>query len=133
MADTDEPDIKAEIGRNLRELREERGLTQQALAKEADLADETVSRIERGHLNPSAEVLGRLANALKVAAQRLLLMPSAEEKAQKELLIQDIAARLKKASVDDIQFYRELLYRLTRHRGILKESIPVERKSKDRT
>jgi transcriptional regulator with XRE-family HTH domain len=49
-------------GRALRELRLERGLSQEGLAHEAELDRTYVSGIERGERNPS------LANLLKIAA-----------------------------------------------------------------
>jgi transcriptional regulator with XRE-family HTH domain len=52
------------VGRNLRRLRQARGLTQEALAGEAGLAMRHVGRIERGISSPTAAMLGKLAEAL---------------------------------------------------------------------
>lgn len=52
------------VGRNLRRLREERGLTQETLAGDAGLAMRHVGRIERGQSSPTAAMLGKLAEAL---------------------------------------------------------------------
>ena len=60
------------IGANVRRLRLAAGLTQLQLAEQAEIVDATVSRIERGRLEPSADLLGRLAGALKVTADDLL-------------------------------------------------------------
>jgi transcriptional regulator with XRE-family HTH domain len=57
---------------NLRRLRQEAGLTQAQLASAADLADATVSRIERGRLTPSVALAQRLAKALAVPVDALL-------------------------------------------------------------
>ncbi|VTT96568.1 ---NA--- : DNA-binding helix-turn-helix protein OS=Leptospira santarosai str. JET GN=LEP1GSC071_0031 PE=4 SV=1: HTH_31 [Gemmataceae bacterium] len=54
------------FGRRLRELREARGLTQQALGDLADMAYQTVAKYERGASVPTWPVVERLANALGV-------------------------------------------------------------------
>jgi len=54
------------VGRNVRQLRQDRGLTQEQLAFEAQLDLTYVGGIERGRRNPSLLVLVRLAAALGV-------------------------------------------------------------------
>ena len=60
------------IGQNLRRLRETAGLTQGQLAERADMADATISRVERGRLEPSSTLISKLAAALKVKVDDLL-------------------------------------------------------------
>jgi transcriptional regulator with XRE-family HTH domain len=60
------------IAANVRRLRMAAGLTQAQLAEAAEIVDATVSRVERGRLEPSADLLGRLAGALKVKADDLM-------------------------------------------------------------
>jgi len=60
------------LGPTLRRLRLDRGLTQAQLAERADLADATLSRIERGRLVPSVVLARRLADALGVEVDELL-------------------------------------------------------------
>jgi transcriptional regulator with XRE-family HTH domain len=60
------PDIKATFGKRLRELREAKGMTQEALAHEADLDRTYISSVERGERNISLENIERLALALGV-------------------------------------------------------------------
>jgi transcriptional regulator with XRE-family HTH domain len=50
-------------------------MTQQDLAEAVSVAAETVSRIERGRLNVSVELLGRLATILDVGVDVLLRQP----------------------------------------------------------
>lgn len=57
-------DWPAIVGRNVRRLRQERGLTQEQLAFEAKLDLTYVGGIERGRRNPSLLVMVRLAEAL---------------------------------------------------------------------
>lgn len=54
------------VGANIRRLRKERGLSQEALAGEAGLAMRHLGRIERGEGNPTVAILGRLADVLGV-------------------------------------------------------------------
>ncbi|MND45310.1 anaerobic benzoate catabolism transcriptional regulator [compost metagenome] len=54
------------VGANVRRLRKERGLSQETLAGEADLAMRHLGRIERGEGNPTVAVLGKLAEVLGV-------------------------------------------------------------------
>lgn len=57
-------DWRAIVGRNVRQLRQAKGLTQEQLAFEADLDLTYVGGIERGRRNPSLLVMVRLASAL---------------------------------------------------------------------
>jgi transcriptional regulator with XRE-family HTH domain len=63
------------IASNVRRLRVEAGLTQGQLAERADMADATISRIERGRLEPSSTLVAKLAQALKVRVDDLLGSP----------------------------------------------------------
>ena len=49
-----------DFGVRLRHFREARGLTQEALARGANLSAKFVSQIENGHTNPSIDVVARL-------------------------------------------------------------------------
>jgi HTH-type transcriptional regulator, cell division transcriptional repressor len=60
------------FGRRLRELRKERGLTQEALAESADLSGNYISDLELGLKVPSLTILVRLSQALDVATTDLL-------------------------------------------------------------
>lgn len=60
------------FGRRLRELRKERGLTQEALAEEADLSGNYISDLELGLKVPSLTILVQLSQALDVATPVLL-------------------------------------------------------------
>lgn len=65
----------------LAKLRAMKGLSGRDLAHRAGLADETVSRIERGHTEPTARTIGKLAVALEMDFDELaaLLTTHTEE------------------------------------------------------
>lgn len=65
-------DIKAVVGRNVKQHREAKGLSQEQLAFEADLHRTYVSGVERGVRNPTVLIVAKLANALGVEPSKLL-------------------------------------------------------------
>ena len=65
---------------NVRRLRVRAGLSQEALAVDADIDRSYVGRIERGVENPTVETLDRIAGALDVSAADLLAVPKTSEK-----------------------------------------------------
>lgn len=56
------------IGKKLREIRLEKGLTQVELAEKADMNTNYYAKIERGEVGPSPEAYEKIAKALKVTA-----------------------------------------------------------------
>src|SRR5579862_1106420 len=70
-------DLGGRIARNVRQLREARGLTQQQLAKLAGVPRATWTNLESGEANPTVAVLHRAASALQVTLEELLSTPRA--------------------------------------------------------
>lgn len=60
------------LARNVRLLRAERGLSQEALAFESEINRTYLSDVERGRRNVSVDNLSRIAAALDVPVWRLL-------------------------------------------------------------
>jgi len=54
------------VGRKIRQLRERRNLSQQAMAEQSGLSRNTMSLIERGQSSPTVSTLKRIADALNV-------------------------------------------------------------------
>lgn len=61
------------IGRRVRDFRQIRGLTQEKLAEAAELSVPYVSHIERGKKKASISTFIKLANALNITVDTLLL------------------------------------------------------------
>ncbi len=60
------------FGRNVRKLRQQKKLTQEKLAFEAEIDLTYVGGIERGKRNPSLLVMARIADSLGTSLQKLL-------------------------------------------------------------
>jgi transcriptional regulator with XRE-family HTH domain len=64
--------MASKIGENIRKLRQEKGISQDRLSKEADLALNTIVKIETGESsNPTVETLEKIAKALGVSVGEL--------------------------------------------------------------
>lgn len=66
------------LGRNVRTLREARGLTQAQLASTAGIPRATWANVESGGANPTLAVLERVASAFQVSLEELVAAPRAE-------------------------------------------------------
>jgi transcriptional regulator with XRE-family HTH domain len=84
------------IGKRLRQLREERILSQGDIEKRTGLLRCYISRVENGHTVPSLETLERLAAALQIPLYQLFYegdvpppLPNLSERCSTEELAQD--------------------------------------------
>lgn len=76
----DENDIK-EIGKRIRRLRKERGLTVAELAEKVDITEGYLGNIERGAVeNPTLKVLTKIAQSLNLKRENLLSETKSETK-----------------------------------------------------
>ncbi|MEW5993450.1 MAG: helix-turn-helix transcriptional regulator [Candidatus Zixiibacteriota bacterium] len=69
-------DAQALVARNLRRLRVLRGISQEALAVDAEIDRTYVSRLERGLENPTIAVLARMASALDAEIVEFFVVPA---------------------------------------------------------
>jgi len=69
MRRSDQP--QPALGKAIRQLREERGMTQEALAQDAGVTVGHMSMIERGHSNPTWATVKAIAAGLGVSMVEL--------------------------------------------------------------
>jgi len=74
MRRSDQP--QPALGKAIRQLREERGMTQEALAQEAGITVGHMSMIERGHSNPTWATVKAIASALSLSLVELATVAS---------------------------------------------------------
>ncbi|MFL6725217.1 MAG: helix-turn-helix domain-containing protein [Sphingomicrobium sp.] len=65
-------DVRQRLARNLRKLRQAKGVSQEAFAEEAGLHRTYISDLERGERNPTITVVDKIARALDVPIGELL-------------------------------------------------------------
>ncbi len=64
---------KTNIGKTVKKLREKLGISQEKLARLADVSNNTIVNIEAGKQdNPTIETLKKIANALQVGVDDLI-------------------------------------------------------------
>jgi len=65
-------DVRQRLAKNLRQLRGQKGLSQEQFAFEAGIHRTYISDLERGTRNPTITVVEKLANSLNVTMGALL-------------------------------------------------------------
>jgi transcriptional regulator with XRE-family HTH domain len=96
-----------QIGKQIRILRKNRGLTQERLGEMVQLPQSYIGGVERGEKNISLETLERLINALKISPVEVLgtAQPSEKEKA-----LDSLKVLLHNRSLNEI----EIIFRLSK-------------------
>lgn len=89
------------IGKNIRQKRKEKNLTQEKLANQMDTSAQYISRIERGKVGPSLEFLYKISAALNCSIYTLL--PSTYP-AQRSFFSEEIEYQLNHCSAWKKQF-----------------------------
>lgn len=62
----------SDIGKKIAELRRDRGINQEQLSEMANLSRVTIAKYESGRIEPGAQALSRIADALSVSTDELL-------------------------------------------------------------
>jgi transcriptional regulator with XRE-family HTH domain len=75
-------DLRQVFASNLRRLRYERGLSQEALAYEAGVNRSYISKLEKGAPYVGLEIIGKVATVLKVEPAELLTRPKRRSRAR---------------------------------------------------
>lgn len=66
------PTVEVLFGKVLRQMREEKGLTQEKMAELADVDRTYIYRLENGLRSPSLDIIFRLADTLNISPGALL-------------------------------------------------------------
>lgn len=69
-------DLREVFAANLRRLRNEKGLSQDDLAYEAEVSRSYLSQLEKGAFYASLKIIGKVAAVLQVEPAELLALPS---------------------------------------------------------
>lgn len=67
--------ILVKFGQRVRQLREDKNLSQEQLAEKADLHPTFIGKIERAEINPSIITLEKIARAFNIPLSQLLSFP----------------------------------------------------------
>lgn len=67
-----------DVGKRVRELREDRGLSQEELAELTGVGRNTISEIERGVTSPQLRIVRKLAHGFAVPLHELIREDTAE-------------------------------------------------------
>ena len=90
------------LGRRVRELRNQRGMTRKQVSQEADVSERHLAQLEAGDGNISVVLLQRIAGALNVSLANLFAAQT-EEPVEKRL-IQRFLERLPNHRLEDVVF-----------------------------
>jgi XRE family transcriptional regulator, aerobic/anaerobic benzoate catabolism transcriptional regulator len=90
------------LGKRVRELRNQRGMTRKMLAREADVSERHLAQLESGEGNVSIVLLRRIAGALRVSLAELF--ESEAETRHEKPLIQRFLERLPAHRVQEAMF-----------------------------
>lgn len=101
--------IKKELGKKIKQLRTERGYTQEKLSEMADISQRALSSIEIGENFITAETLDKLLAALDITAEDLF---STNKTKEPEELLKMINQNL--AIIGDDSNKLEIIYNLTK-------------------
>jgi len=93
------------LGKNIKKLRNQKGMTQAELAEAIDKSDSLIGQIENARGIPSLETVADIANALEVGIDRLVY---GSLKSKEDYYIKEIIRRTKDFERDDMNLVMEL-------------------------
>ena len=105
------PDLEKIAIDRIKQLRKEKGMTQEKLAERADLTAEAVTRVERGVRMPTLKTLGKLAHGLGVSPARLVDVAEVPEQrlapavAQIVSMLEDEEERIQRGALEIVVSY----------------------------
>ena len=106
--------IKEELGKKIKRMRVNRGLTQEQLAEAVDVSQRTLSGIEIGENFVTAETLDKIIKALNTTSEELFAISHLKEEQE---LIKEIEKNLRTISKNPTKL--DILYNVTK--SLIKE------------
>ena len=106
--------IKEELGKKIKRMRVNRGLTQEQLAEAVDVSQRTLSGIEIGENFVTAETLDKIIKALSTTSEELFATSHLKEEQE---LIKEIEKNLRTISKNPTKL--DILYNVTK--SLIKE------------
>jgi transcriptional regulator with XRE-family HTH domain len=100
-------DIKRAVGKRIKIVRQQNGLTQDQLAEHVGLSPKYISGIERGVENPTMDILLRVAKTLGVEPYDLFLFGESEE--NEKALRKGIEKMVREADREKLQLYFDVM------------------------
>mgnify|MGYP001191846828 FL=1 len=100
-------DIKRAVGKRIKIVRQQNGLTQDQLAEHVGLSPKYISGIERGVENPTMDILLRVAKILGVEPYDLFLFGESEE--SEKVLRKGIEKMVREADREKLQLYFDVM------------------------
>ncbi len=97
--------IKKLLGKRIKEIRKNKGLTQDELAEKIGIESTSISNIENGKYYPTADNLEKIMNALNITPQNLFVI---EHNQDDDVLLNEINIILKENPNKIKEFYKIL-------------------------
>jgi transcriptional regulator with XRE-family HTH domain len=108
--DMQDKEILNLVGAQIRALRKERGLSQEALGEKGGFHFTYIGQIERGEKNVALLNVAKIADALGVNVSQLFAYVHEEiELTQAELDIQDVVSMLRKSTPDKVRLAKNIV------------------------
>lgn len=106
--------MQEQVGRRIRELRQARSLTQEAVAERAKVNGKYFGAIERGEVNVNLATMVRIADALQVPPADLLVQGDRPARSDGEVVEQLVQSVVQQGDADRIARLRTFLERVFR-------------------
>ena len=104
-------EVIEKLGRRVKKLRKQLGITQEGLAEKAGLSINFIGLFERGKNAPSLKTLQKIASALGVKIEELFRFEKKESADEKAKALRKLVYYLKDKDIEDIKFMSDLIYR----------------------
>lgn len=97
------------VGGRIKEIRKDRGLSQDQLGEKSGFHFSYIGGVERGERNVSLENLAKIAEALNVSLAQLFLFSRGESNDEKEIVLSEVIGLLQNQDVTNIRMARNVL------------------------